>query len=296
MVSSGVIPGVIAFKCTTVPGSVDEFKNGVLRVTAIGRRYFKEHPVQYTVMMPIRVIGRNARGEQYERDARFPVNVTTDIHRSDPNFVETLKELAIAIRGLEWNMSGEDWEVNREGSWNFSEMRYQDGHMIAANDIPLRGDPNCHSWLAHPSCLGDEAFGVGECVPRQLSKRMGMSMQFLTWEFAEIARELYVDGKPPFFEEWTMDLGVSSRMIEALCRKHEWHCHAVFMKELVSRYVGCENPRGSIVYSFHQGHFFLYDEDTAAVHAITKWKATSPLRPIMRSVDRLIPCLGNGTS
>ena len=55
-------------------------KDGVYTPTPMGLRYYKEHPTSYIVQVPIHVLGRNAKGGQYERDTHTPVEVDVDLH------------------------------------------------------------------------------------------------------------------------------------------------------------------------------------------------------------------------
>ena len=111
-------------------------------------------------------------------------------------------------------MSGEHWNIVPTGQWKYSILTVRDGHAIASVDVPLRGTFAAYNWLAFPSDIGDEAFtGAGFCVVSQLSKRMELPKKTLIAHFAEIVREFYHEGRPPFFDAWDITMGVTSRMV-----------------------------------------------------------------------------------
>lgn len=247
--------------------------DGRFTTTPLGRRYYSENPTSYVLKVPIIVSGDH-NGKGYTRETHQPMTVPIGIHESDPTFVDQLKQRAYDLYGKdrEWSNSGEVWAIDPNGEWQYSKLTVHRDRAVAAIDLPLQGQPTSHSWLAFPSSLGDSAFSTGACVVKQLSERMGLSRLLLEDNFAEIARELYPLGQPPFFDdEWHLDLGVTARMIEALCRQHGWSCHGQYFDQMATRYIHPQHSeRKSFCYAWADGHFFLYERNSEASHSMSR--------------------------
>ena len=149
--------------------------NGVFTSTLMGHRYYKEHPTSYTVNIPIKIFGRNVKHEQYERDGHKPMVVSATVNESHPDFVANFKAQAEAEFGHEWSQSGEIWQISVDGPWTYSKMTVRDGHAIAAIDIPLRGDPSCHSWLGLSEQFGRRGLQGRPLRPNSAFKTHGHS-------------------------------------------------------------------------------------------------------------------------
>ena len=247
--------------------------DGVYRSTSLGQRYYDENPRRYIVDVPVVIMSEDSR-----RETHFPMQAPINLHHEDPSFKQRMIEAALEKFGEEWSLSDELAILDRDGDWRYNLLTVQEGEAVAAVDIPLQGVPSCHSWLPFPCSFGDEAFGSGDCVPRQLSKRLGVAKDTLEAFFADIARELYLEGGPPFFDEpWAPELGVTVRMIEALAQKLGFSCHGVHGKILVSRYVCPQWHRPSLAFGFWSGHFYLY-EGPDALQSLAHYPVATPSR------------------
>ena len=128
-----------------------------------------------------------------------------------------------------------------------------------------------HNYAPLPQCIIDEAFTAANrscCVIHQLAAHFGIPERTLEHEFAEIARDLYGEDAEGFpFRSpgtWEPSKGCTPRMIKAFCEQRHMSCHGVWQDSKVLQHIAPKiYNNGSVVFSFSNEHFNLFDEEGA---------------------------------
>jgi len=136
-------------------------------LTNWGKRWYREHPIERVINVPIRIVGRRQDDSTYERPrTTTPLTWTTNLHESDPGFFEAMLAHVHGFLPDEYTQSNEDVEVLYDeppSQWSISRRTVSveaDGDVRSrvVLDMPLRAPDGRHSFVSLPEHLVDEAF------------------------------------------------------------------------------------------------------------------------------------------
>ena len=179
--------------------------DGTMRLTALGRTFFRHRHTEYVVHMPVIIRGTRANGRAYERRDYLPVESLglgqilesqglTHERAAARVRSKVLRQLDGPTRGgmtVVQEISGEVFYADRDGEWLISAMGTtvnEQGHATTRTELrqplsegdPLRGLRAAASFLPHSDQIMDEAFEDHDdnlCVPRQLAILLGWTLQ-----------------------------------------------------------------------------------------------------------------------
>ena len=203
-------------------------------LTNLGRQWHRENPVERIIHVPIRITGRREDGSTYIRpETTTPLNWTTNLHESDPNFREAMYAFVRVKLGTGYSQSNEEVDIlyeNTHGDWKISSRRETDGGPSVTLEQPLRAPDGRHSFSPYPECVIHQSFEDSDnCVIHQLSARLNIPPSQLQREFEKIVDELYGIEREgfPFGREgdWDPTFGVTPRMIVSVAKKLRFSVH-----------------------------------------------------------------------
>ena len=187
--------------------------DGQMRVTALGRDYFRDRKTEHIVHIPVLIEGRRSNGNSYERRSNAGTGEGTHLPVSRLGLGQilessaltreqaaarvrsrVLRDLSLRTRGGQsvlMEISGETYYYDREGEWLISSLSTvtdaagnQDTSVALRQ--PLAGLRSAAAHLPHPELICESAFQQFDdnlCVPRQLAELLNRSLHELCDSF-----------------------------------------------------------------------------------------------------------------
>ena len=127
--------------------------DGSVRITQLGRTFFRSRYREYVVHVPVTIRGRHKNGKDYDREDWLPVHKLgiagimeseqyTEAQAHARVRSRVLSELGLRTRGGETvllEVSGETYTYNRAGEWQISSMATEAGRDgEAVTDVAIR--------------------------------------------------------------------------------------------------------------------------------------------------------------
>ena len=183
---------------------LSSFIRGREKLTSWGRRWYKEHPEEYVVQVPVQISYRRRDGSTYKAPpSTLPISWHTNLHQQDNRWNGAMLEhirsklpdhyTTLSIYEIEvlYDQPPRDWTVSRKRVTIDADGRVR---FEAAIDQPLRGYDGRQSFTPKPDNIIDQAFRSGEqnCVIEQLLERFSdIDHQELVDHFHNAAVKLF---------------------------------------------------------------------------------------------------------
>ena len=210
--------------------------DGSVRVTALGRDYFRDKRTEHIVHVPVVIEGRRANGQSYTRRSNAGTGEQTHLPVSRLGVGQilessaltreqaaarvrsrVLRELGLRTQGGQtvlMEVSGETYLYDRDGEWLISSMSTttdaagnQDTEVLLRQ--PMAGLRSAAAHLPHPELICESAFEEHDdnlCVPRQLSELLRRPLREVCDSF-----DAALDG-----EQWRA-VGVTGEELQKWC-------------------------------------------------------------------------------
>ena len=261
-------------------------------LTNLGRQYYREHPVERIIHVPVRITVLREDGSTYVRpDDTVEVDWTTGLRESQREFRPAMIEQVHAKLGEGYTQSREVVEILYDSQdWRVSTRTVSGNSAEVELEQPLHMPDGRHSFTPFPECVISQAFDDSDnCVIHQLSARLGLPSLRLQTEFEESAYDLYryeTDGFPfGRTGPWTPSFGITARMIRWVAERLIFSAHGFWENRKIVEYVDPSRNRPSVVFSWSNGHLSLMDGE-AVQHLSQRRVSPTPSWPILLRVDR----------
>ncbi len=251
--------------------------NGQTVLTALGRTFFKDKVSEYIVHIPVLIQGTRSNGNSYSRVSTLPVDqvglgqIMVSQTLSPVERVAEVKKKVLANllgsgavvgaggRQTLMEISGEAFQLDRDGQWLISELTTEVGNAGAVTTEArimerLGGLRNAAAHLPYPDQILEEALvdhGDFLCVPRQLGILLGKSLAEMCESFDDLLGT----------EAWRED-GISGKTLKKWCclRGHPFFfvsCDVSGAELLLMHDPPVKRGRALAGCSF-DGHFYMY--------------------------------------
>ena len=272
--------------------------NGSMKLTALGRKFYKDKHTEYIVEVPVIITVADAKGRDRVRTGEhLPVNemglgaILVSQALTDEQKLARIKSQVLrhlggptrAGRTVLADISGQTFSYDRDGQWLISAMGTtvdQHGrgrteavlHQDLGQGDPLQGYSGAAAFLPHPpECYLDEAFEQHEdclCVPRQLAVLLHKPMEDICSAFDGLLEE-----------DWRSQ-GVRPEEIERFCALYGLPYFLVRAGKLVKIVDPPQKLGRAIAYCIYDRHAYFYK----TARTVNDWevKPESPLAPMMQ--------------
>ena len=184
--------------------------NGKTILSALGKQWFRNSFSEYVVHVPVKILGLRSNGRAYSRDSTLPVDqlgLGQIMSSQGLTAAERIKEVkkkvlagltdgGISVGGRQTLMeiSGETFQLDREGAWLISELTTtvdDQGAVSTEARINQRLGVlrDAASFLPYHEQILEQAFEKHDdmlCVPRQIAILLGKSLASISASFDDL--------------------------------------------------------------------------------------------------------------